>query len=70
MRTHQFYDDDVQLAGVFVLPGEVSATQSSIAGQGQHECFIGTQVCVSTLLRVILYYRVDCLSFSGPFYPM
>ncbi|CAN0209714.1 unnamed protein product, partial [Ectocarpus sp. 12 AP-2014] len=29
VRTHQFFDDDVQLAGVFVLPGEVSATQSS-----------------------------------------
>ncbi|CBJ28503.1 conserved unknown protein [Ectocarpus siliculosus] len=43
VRTHQFFDDDVQLAGVFVLPGEVSATQSSIAGRGLHECLIGTE---------------------------
>lgn len=37
VRAYRLYDDDVQLAGVFVLPGEVSATQPSI----------GTQVCVS-----------------------
>ncbi|CAB1118564.1 unnamed protein product [Ectocarpus sp. CCAP 1310/34] len=43
VRTHQFFDDDVQLAGVLVMPGDVSATQSSIAGRGLHECFIGTQ---------------------------
>ncbi|CAM9861610.1 unnamed protein product [Ectocarpus sp. 4 AP-2014] len=43
VRTHQFFDDDVQLAGVFVLPGEVSATQSSIAAREVDECFIGTQ---------------------------
>lgn len=58
VRAYRLYDDDVQLAGVFVLPGEVSATKPSIAGQGLHERIIGTQVCVSAFA---CYYVLSTL---------